>query len=338
MNIQGKNSDSDFCVDLSFIIPHRGRIKYLIDTVHSIIRQDYSQEKLEIIIVSQESDLRYEDIESEIDENIGVPIAVLNESSTHTISTLRNIGADKAIGRYIAFIDADIDLSSNWVKEMVLLLNSNPERIIVSAIQQSLADATWLENIRCALSNIKYDVNLEYLPGRNLLMLKENFSAIGGFPDSLSTCEDYYFTNKASNRGDLFYSSNSSYIHLGEDKSLKVLFEKEIWRGYSNIDSVYGRSISLAEIPSFIIPIGVLSSLVFCVIATLSLMPVLALSMLIAMQLPVLIYGFRLKRHAPDKVLWPGVMLFYNIYFIARGIGMVKERCNSGFSYLSRRA
>ncbi len=168
-------------------------------------------------------------------------------------------------------------------------------------------------------------------------MTKEDFVSVGGFPGALRTCEDYYFTNQATAYGKLFYSSNSSYIHLGEDKSLKALFEKEIWRGYSNIDSVYGRKISFSEIPSFIVPIGVLATLFACATFALLGMWLLSATMALMMQIAVLIYSWRLKRSAPNDVHILANMLFYNVYFIGRGIGMVKERCDFIVTNILRR-
>ena len=152
---------------------------------------------------------------------------------------------------------------------------------------------------------------------------KETFSNVGGFPEHLVTCEDYYFTNQASELGQLYYSSKADYIHLGEDKIYKELFDKEIWRGQSNLQSIKGRPIPLSELPSFLVPIWIL---LFALITLISFvfMPVgnsfLSLGLFL---LPILLYSVRLYNIADKQISFYRVAQFYLVYFPARIIGTI---------------
>jgi len=235
---------------VSFIIPHKGREEFLIQTIDSILAQNYDAEQFEIIILTQNKLL---DGLSHIDSS-KFSIKIFFQPEDKTISALRNYGVTQAKGKYLAFLDADVQLSSNWLSCMLSTINEKPNRKLVSASQINSKNAPPLEKIRTALSNAELDCNVNFLPGRNLFLTKETFDLVGGFPEHLITCEDYYFTDQVHQLGELYYTSSATYVHLGEDKKYNEMYKKEIWRGQSNLQSIKGRSIPLRELPSFIIP------------------------------------------------------------------------------------
>jgi hypothetical protein len=160
-----------------------------------------------------------------------------------------------------------------------------------------------------------------FLPGRNLLLKRSLHDAIGGFPEHLQTCEDYFYTEKVSQHGQLFYTSSTDYIHLGEDKTLSQTFSKEIWRSEYNLRSVSGRTVPLREWPSILLPFW------FC-IAILALplslcWPALLAPALLMYIAPVAAYSLRLYRQPAHQVSVAYISVFYSIYFVARTIGTV---------------
>ncbi|WNC72548.1 glycosyltransferase family A protein [Thalassotalea psychrophila] len=302
---------------ISFIIPHKGREEMLIKTLQSIFQQDYDQNELEIFIITQNLELK-QTVEL-ISQRRNVTI--LYHDSANTIAKLRNEGAKRANGQYLAFIDADVHLSPNWVYQVRHDLHARQNRIISSCIQACEKSAKPLEQLRTALSNFYVDCECHFLPGRNLFLTTTNFEKIGGFPEHLETCEDYYFTDKAAQLGSLFYSSKASYIHLGEDKSYKELFFKEIWRAKSNLKSLFGRSFNLSEIPSWLAPIGF-----FIIIMCLSISLFTSLNTLTWLSLlviPISIYAIRGYCLAKRKIGLNQWFIFYLVYLPARSIGTI---------------
>ena len=288
-------------------------------TLWSIEQQHYPHELIEIIVVSQTPQISDETLSN----SLAAQLQVFVRPSSDTISALRNFGVKHAKGDYLAFLDADIELSANWIEHMVNQLNME-KRIIVSAMQIANVDAPPLEIIRTELSNVELDCNVAFLPGRNLFMLRSSFDVIGDFPEHLITCEDYYFTDKAARLGPLYYSSGASYIHLGEDKQYTEMFKKELWRGQSNLQSIKGRSIPLREIPSFVLPLWIvgcfLLSLLITVFAQAS---EIAGLLLVLALLPLMAYSLRLFSVAKNKVRLHNIVKFYLYYFPARAIGTV---------------
>lgn len=302
-------------VDITFIIPHKGREEFLSQTVASILSQNFDQTQFEILIITQNKSL--ENMELFERSNIGVHFQPENK----TISALRNYGVTQAEGQYLAFLDADVQLSTNWLNCMISTLNENPDRVLTSAAQQNSLNAPPLERIRTALSNAELDCNVNFLPGRNLFLKRSTFEQVNGFPEHLITCEDYYFTDQVHQLGKLYYTSQATYVHLGEDKHYNEMYKKEIWRGQSNLQSIQGRNIPLREIPSFIIPPALLILFCTCLLAAIFNNTFIAVGSLVLLLLPIIAYSLRLNKLTKNEVNFWYVLKFYLVYFPARAVG-----------------
>ncbi|MEP1446598.1 MAG: glycosyltransferase family A protein [Paraglaciecola sp.] len=306
-------------MQVSFIIPHKGRFEMLMQTLQSISLQSCDVQEIEVIVVSQTPEIQHQTLLQ--DPSIKLLVCIRPENDT--ISALRNYGVTQAQGLYLAFLDADIWLSNNWTQQMIAEISVTQDRIISSAMQICEDDAPPLEKIRTSLSNAEIDADVAFLPGRNLFLTKASFDKIGGFPEHLITCEDYFFTDQAAKLGKLYYTSAATYIHLGEDKAYKAMFDKEIWRGQSNLQSISGRNIPLREWPSFIAPPAIL--LMFSLslfLLVFGQVPLATMAFLVAV-IPVFVYSLRLYALADKKIRFVHIVKFYIYYFPARAIGTV---------------
>ncbi|GAK59418.1 glycosyl transferase, family 2 [Candidatus Vecturithrix granuli] len=303
---------------VSFIIPHKGRTELLEQTLQSIANLEFDQTELEVIIVTQNNTL--DDLKH---ENTQFHLQTIFQPGDKTISALRNVGVRHASGEYLVFLDADIQLSPNWLHVMFDELDQHPDRVLVSAIQQCAPEAGIIEQIRVILNNTAADSTVQFLDGRDLFLKRSIFEKAGGFPEHLVTCEDYYFTNTVHQQGELYFTSKASYIHLGEDKSYAEMFRKEIWRGQSNLQSMRGRKIILRELPSFFMPLwqGVLLllSIISLGIAQID----FAFFSLVISCLPIVLYTLRLYGIGKGRIQFLDALHFYSIYFPARTIGTI---------------
>jgi len=303
---------------ISFIIPHKGREELLERTLQSVLDLDYDPQALEVIVVTQNAHLSCADREPYKGR-----FTTIFRPESDTISTLRNIGVQHASGEYLVFLDADIHLSPNWLTTMFQEMQERPERILVSAIQQNASDAGILEKIRVTLNNIPADQTIQFLDGRNLFLKRSTFDTVGGFPEHLVTCEDYYFTDKVHQQGELYFTSKATYVHLGEDKSAGEMFRKEIWRGQSNLQSLRGRKVALREIPSILVPLW--EALFFVIMLAALLGGNISSGLLggIMAGFPILLYALRLYRIGSGRFRFSESLRFYAIYFPARTIGTI---------------
>jgi glycosyltransferase involved in cell wall biosynthesis len=305
---------------VSFIIPHKGRLEMLKETIVSILNLNYDQSQIEIIVVSQNDALSENEL---VASNIDNQIQVLLADDKGTISKSRNIGAAKANGEYLTFLDADINLSANWLNTMFEEIQKDNKRKIIASTQIISNQASTVEIIRTLMNSATADSYVDSLSGANLFMNAKDFWLAEGFPEELTTCEDIFFTSKVAKVGLLFCTSKANHVHLGEDKSWSQLFQKEIWRGQSNLKSLSGRTVPLREYPSLLVPLWIFF---FTLAASISLLLgdfISTFSCIIFISLPVFLYSQRLSRMAKRKVKFGIIVKFYLVYFAARTIGTI---------------
>ncbi|WP_017444349.1 glycosyltransferase family 2 protein [Gayadomonas joobiniege] len=296
---------------VSFVIPHKGRLDLLIQTIESIWQQTGVDK--EILLVSKNSDLTTEQLPMSGEQRVNLLIA--NENLT--IAEQRNIGAAASIGEYLAFLDADIQLPADWAKLLIEKLASEPNLVMLSSLQSLPKTATWVEKLRANLANKGIEKAVDSLPGSNLILQRDTFIKSGGFPAHLTTCEDIYFTQAVAKLGEIKRTAVTDHIHLGEDKTLAVVFKKEIWRGQSNLLSLQGRKIPLREWPSLLVPFWVTLFLSFSIIF-LPLTYMMFLGALVLWLLPIALYALRAIKGGRTEVNFFRASLFYAVYFPAR--------------------
>ena len=134
---------------------------------------------------------------------------------------------------------------------------------------------------------------------------------------------DYYFTNEVHQIGELYCTSQASFIHLGEDKNYSELFRKEIWRGQSNLRSLRGRKIVLREIPSILTPLWQVFFLFGALLAVLWGTIAILLFCLVMLALPSILYAVRLYKTGKDQISFIDALRFYTVYQSARVIGTI---------------
>jgi hypothetical protein len=101
------------------------------------------------------------------------------------------------------------------------------------------------------------------------------------------------------------------------------MFKKEIWRGQSNLASVIGRKLSVAELPSLVAPMWYGLFAAAAMIAIPWSIGWCLWFFLLAMA-PVVAYSFRLRRRAGAQVRSIDIFWFYLVYMTARFFGMIK--------------
>lgn len=153
----------------------------------------------------------------------------------------RNRGAERARGEFLAFLDADVVASPNWLDGLLAALRAEPGAVAGAAVENG--------NAQTSSSRVQHWTEFsEFLPGSprgrrsflsssNLLIRAESFHRAGGFPDNLPMSEDLVFFHHFSG-GSVFENAVRVAHHHRSRWSdvLSHLKELGYWGGYVRRD------------------------------------------------------------------------------------------------------
>ncbi len=301
---------------ISIIIPTLNEEKYLPLCLNSISSIDYARDLIEIIVVDNGST----DQTQSIAHSYGAKVFC---DDSKNVSGLRNLGASHSTGTILAFVDADCIVSKDWLSNSQMYFDKND---IAAWGSPPLVpnDSTWVQQTWYLVrKKDKIVKSVDWLESMNLFVRKNTFNSIGGFNETLVTCEDVDFCYRLQKHGDIISDNRIKVTHLGEAKTVREFFKKELWRGRSNIIGIFSHGITLKELPSLSIPLyfGILLPFLF--------ISFLATSNAIWLTLGVLFYTapflyllYEKRKRLNISSLFKLIYLL-NIYFFVRTIAIL---------------
>jgi glycosyltransferase involved in cell wall biosynthesis len=182
--------------------------------------------------------------------------ATVVELPGHPVAVLRNRAAAAASGEFLGFVDADIQLPDGWL-DSALQAFSDARVGAVGSEYVAPPRANWLQRLYDAMrEHPRGQSETRWLPAGNLVVRRAAFNHVGGFDESLTTCEDVAFCNSLKKSGHrVIADARLRSAHFGDPSTLRALFRGELWRGRDNLRvSVQGIS-SWKDLPSIVIPI-----------------------------------------------------------------------------------
>ncbi len=222
---------SEFPVTLptvGVIIPAKNEAGNIFRCIDSIRRTSYPQELIRIVVVDNGST----DDTARIAESFGA--SVLSRSQG-TIASLRNAGAAEVDCTILAFLDADMEVSSHWLSTAVAALDEDGVGAVggLNAVPENTTwvDRTWFKHVSLRPDNGP----VSWLGSGNLIIRKITFDAIGGWNSALETCEDLDLCDRLRSDFRIMHLKNASAIHHGGFRSLREMFHKELWRGKNSL-------------------------------------------------------------------------------------------------------
>lgn len=207
-----------FKYDVSVIIPIYNRELTLLESVDSVLKQEYEQNKIEIILINDGStdrskeiclDLikKYDNIKYFEHENRGVSFA-------------RNVGLKNAKGKYITFLDSDDNITPDTIKSLYVFFENhyNDTDLVTYPIYnfnngKKRAHIRHVKSFKESDSDI-YNLkdNPEKLQSNINIMIKNNIN-LPRFNESLKQHEDQVFITEILSK-----KSNIGYVNCGAYK------------------------------------------------------------------------------------------------------------------------
>ncbi len=198
--------------DVSIIIPTLNEEKNIAACIKAIKSQTFPQERMEIIVVDGNSSDKTVEIAKQFTDKI--------YTSEPGFTIQKNLGVRKSNGKYFYYLDADMMLSENVIRECFDKCEKD-DYIALFVPEVVVGGGFWIKvrNFERGFYNATCIDSLRFVK-------KVKFLEIGGFDVSLFACEDWDFNRRISDTGTVSIIKAPAYHNEGEFNLKKYLNKK----------------------------------------------------------------------------------------------------------------
>lgn len=309
-------SDS-FVPSVTVVIPAFNEERFIARCLRALQAVEYPADKIAIRVVDNDS----EDATARIAAELGASVV---RAERRTVAYSRNIGARDARSELIAFLDADCLPGPRWLAQAARDFAS--ARVVAAGSYPTVLpeESNALQKTWAALcgGNTKEVREVDWLPTANLVVRTEVFRRIGGFNESLATCEDVDIGYRLRAHGSVIFDPAITVYHLREPKTFREFMCKEMWHAKNNISGLWSHGLRWSEIPSLASPLAFGLGFVAGVTGLLVGSPYLMLGgFALSVAIPT-VYAARGLRRSKNL---PLVFSLYSVYFTARSLASARE-------------
>jgi glycosyltransferase involved in cell wall biosynthesis len=214
---------------VSFIIPALNEEDNISAALVSI--DTFCPHSHEVIVVDHGST----DLTRDIAMSLGASV-ILHPHGT--IGGLRNVGAHRASGDILVFIDADVVLTSEWREGIDLVFDriAAGERLLSGSHcsppqSNNLLLSFWFKGLAT-------DPRNTHIGTGHMIISRQNFIDLNGFDPALKTGEDYELCSRAANKGYRIENQHKlKVVHADFPCALFDFMRREAWHGRSDFAS-----------------------------------------------------------------------------------------------------
>jgi glycosyltransferase involved in cell wall biosynthesis len=155
---------------------------------------------------------------------------------TARISGVRNLGAKQARHEILLFLDADCLLPADFLTVAAQIFVDPLVGMTGSKTHALPETAGWVASTwKIHLDRSQLDSEPTWLVTRALAVRRRAFNEVGGFDESIETCEDVSFGHAIKQRWKILSDSRLTPIHLDDPDSCLSFFRKEVWRAQNSV-------------------------------------------------------------------------------------------------------
>lgn len=203
------NSENEKLPVVTVICPVYNAQGYIRKLLDSLANLNYPDDKLEIVIVDNNSSDNTPTIISEY------PFTLLHEKNVQSSYAARNKGIRAARGEVYAFIDADCIADKDWVFEGVKTLTEENADIAAGKVEffYKGKKPTGTE-IFDSVTHMQTESTIElgYAATANLFVRAELFNELGYFPNNVKSGGDTQWTSNATAKGKVLRLSEKAIV------------------------------------------------------------------------------------------------------------------------------
>lgn len=203
---------------VSVVITTKNEEKNIANCLQSIAAQSYSRERIEILVVDNNSTDRTKDIAREYTEH------VLNKGPER--SAQRNFGIRESHGMYILYLDADMILSPSVIGDCVNRCEQNSVLQALYISEVVMGDSFW-----CKVRRFERSFYDGTVIDCVRFVRRDAFDAVNGFDEAMTGPEDWDFDKKIRSTGAVALIKTPLY-HNESNFNLRTYLHKKAY--YSN--------------------------------------------------------------------------------------------------------
>lgn len=182
----------------SIVIPTLNEESFLPCILADLMKQ--KQKNFEIIIVDGDSEDKTKSIAVEFSRDLPIRFYTVARRS---VSYQRNIGSQKAKGKYIVFLDADTRIYSSFTKRLASYITRTKGLIFIPAVSPDMVNSQTkvVFNLTNFLVEMSQNIGRPFSSGGSMIFEKNFFHLIGGFSEKVFMSEDHLIIQTAHKHG-----------------------------------------------------------------------------------------------------------------------------------------
>lgn len=262
-----ENSDNAE-LSVSVIVPYRNEQNNLKQLLEGLSKQNYNQDKLEIILVNDHST----DDSYEIAENALVDFPFqckhLSQTKNSGKKSAIKLGIKNSEHEIILCTDADCTMEENWVKQMQTAFHSEQVHMALGPLLLESDGTSWFQKLQAfefsALMALTWHTTRRSKPilsnGANVAFRKELFASSKGYEGNqeLASGDDIFllhaFKREFGRKGIVFVADEKALVKTKSTSGLKPFINQRIrWasksKKYKDYDTIiFGLVITAANL------------------------------------------------------------------------------------------
>jgi GT2 family glycosyltransferase len=174
-------------VSFSVVVATHNRPVSLKRCLRSLAQLDYPHEALEVIVVDDGSHTPLDSIVDSVSNDLEVKLVTQPASGP---ATARNTGVAKSHGTYVAFTDDDCTPAPDWLGELAVRLDENPDLLVGGLTINALTRNAYATASQTLIGYLYSYYNAppdqaSFLTSNNMAFSRRQFDEVGGFDTSI---------------------------------------------------------------------------------------------------------------------------------------------------------
>lgn len=178
------------------IIPTLNEEKFLPRLLNDLKKQ--KNKDFEVIVVDGNSNDNTSEVIKKFKDSLEI---FFSKSSKRNVSYQRNLGANKAKGTYLIFLDADSRINGSFIKKLKQKTDKNKFLILMPSLTPEDEAYKIIFKSITFFVELSQTISKPFSTGGSMIIQKDFFNFIGGFNEKLYLSEDHELIQRARASG-----------------------------------------------------------------------------------------------------------------------------------------